>query len=248
MILNRIGTAIKRQDWFVVFIELMIVVVGIYLGLQVDDWNKARQDRQDEARLLERLHEGILQVSDFNQAGYDRIAEETAFLNQVVQTMSSEEVLTTLDEEACQAIGSSHILIDRVQEPAILGEMIATGRTANLRSQALREILSDYAETLRYSERMWQSLLNQISNMSSDFPEIIEARYRIVGDDLESSYKCHVASMQKNKGFLSQLNDNLGRNFAFHRAMISRRHQQLISIHDIVDNELGITHEGEGAE
>ena len=43
MILNRIGTAIKRQDWFVVLIELMIVVAGIYIGLQVDDWNKERE-------------------------------------------------------------------------------------------------------------------------------------------------------------------------------------------------------------
>jgi len=40
MILQRIAKGIKDQDWFVV----MIVVVGIFIGLQVDDWNEKRLD------------------------------------------------------------------------------------------------------------------------------------------------------------------------------------------------------------
>lgn len=246
MILRSIATAARRQDWFVVFIELMIVVVGIYIGLQVDDWNKARQDRAAEARLMERLHEGILQVNDFNQAGYDRTAEDTAFLNEVVQTLSSDAVITALEDAACQAIGTSHILIDRVQQPTILGEMIATGRTASLQNQPLREILAAYGETLRYSEGLWQAILNQIANLSAEFPELVEARFEIEGEELLSSHICHVAGMQANKGFMSQLNDNLGRNYAFQMAIINRRYEQLLIIHDIVDQELGITHEGEG--
>ena len=42
MILNRLAKGIKNQDWFVVVLEIFIVVIGIYIGLQVDDWNKAR--------------------------------------------------------------------------------------------------------------------------------------------------------------------------------------------------------------
>lgn len=46
MILKRIATGIKEQDWFVVIIEIMIVVVGIFIGLQVDDWNEERKQQQ----------------------------------------------------------------------------------------------------------------------------------------------------------------------------------------------------------
>ena len=55
MIIRRFTDHIRRQDWFALFLDLLIVVVGIYLGLQVDAWNSARQDRATEREYLERL-------------------------------------------------------------------------------------------------------------------------------------------------------------------------------------------------
>ena len=45
MILQRLATSIRKQDWFTVLIETMIVVFGVYLGIQLGNWNGARQDR-----------------------------------------------------------------------------------------------------------------------------------------------------------------------------------------------------------
>lgn len=59
MILRRIANGIKNQDWFVVLIEIFIVVIGIYIGLQVDDWQKERQDRQVEHLYLQELLEDL---------------------------------------------------------------------------------------------------------------------------------------------------------------------------------------------
>jgi hypothetical protein len=39
MILRNIANAIRRQDWATVVIEFFIVVVGIFVGLQVDSWH-----------------------------------------------------------------------------------------------------------------------------------------------------------------------------------------------------------------
>lgn len=55
MILRRMASAIRMQDWFTVFIEIFIVVVGIFLGLQVNDWAQERTDREHERAALERL-------------------------------------------------------------------------------------------------------------------------------------------------------------------------------------------------
>ncbi len=35
MIIRRISEGIKNQDWFVVMVEVMIVVVGIFIGLKL---------------------------------------------------------------------------------------------------------------------------------------------------------------------------------------------------------------------
>ncbi len=53
MILRRIAQHMKQQHWTGVFIELVIVVLGVFIGLQVQDWNQARQD---SAAVTQYLH------------------------------------------------------------------------------------------------------------------------------------------------------------------------------------------------
>jgi hypothetical protein len=53
MILRKLADAIREQNWTTVFLEILIVVVGIFIGLQVDGWNEARKKQQDiEVQLL----------------------------------------------------------------------------------------------------------------------------------------------------------------------------------------------------
>lgn len=44
MILRRFNEHVKDQNWFAVWLDLIVVVVGIFLGLQVTQWNDDRQD------------------------------------------------------------------------------------------------------------------------------------------------------------------------------------------------------------
>lgn len=60
MILRRIAEAIRRQNWFTVFVETMIVVLGVFLGLQVNNWNVARQDETIAQQYIARIQEELL--------------------------------------------------------------------------------------------------------------------------------------------------------------------------------------------
>jgi len=55
MILRRLAAAIRRQDWFTVLVETMIVVLGVFIGLQVNNWNEARLQRSAERAFLAQL-------------------------------------------------------------------------------------------------------------------------------------------------------------------------------------------------
>ena len=55
MLLHRLSDAIRQQNWFTVLIELTVVVLGLFIGLQVDGWNEYRKDRAQEQLYLERL-------------------------------------------------------------------------------------------------------------------------------------------------------------------------------------------------
>ena len=48
--LKRIREALKRQDWTAVFIELMIVVLGVMIAFQVSEWSAKNVERQREQR------------------------------------------------------------------------------------------------------------------------------------------------------------------------------------------------------
>ena len=57
MILRRLTANFRKQDWTAVTVELVIVVLGVFIGLQVNNWNEARNDRALEHQYIQRLHE-----------------------------------------------------------------------------------------------------------------------------------------------------------------------------------------------
>ena len=59
MILSRIARHMKQQHWTGVLIELVIVVVGVFLGLQAQNWNQARADRNAVHRFLGGTGKGL---------------------------------------------------------------------------------------------------------------------------------------------------------------------------------------------
>ena len=65
MLLRRFTEHVQAQNWFAVGIDLLVVIFGVYAGMQVAAWNEERQDRIEEIEYLER----ILQDLDESIAG-----------------------------------------------------------------------------------------------------------------------------------------------------------------------------------
>jgi len=52
MILRRVIEHLRQQHWMAVFLDFVIVVVGVFIGLQVQEWAKGREDLQREIQLI----------------------------------------------------------------------------------------------------------------------------------------------------------------------------------------------------
>jgi len=46
MILRRFAEALKEQNWTSIWIEFVLLVAGVFLGIQVANWNEARVERE----------------------------------------------------------------------------------------------------------------------------------------------------------------------------------------------------------
>lgn len=55
MLLRRITKHVRDQNWFAVGIDFVIVVIGVFIGIQVANWNDARSDRQLGQEYTQRL-------------------------------------------------------------------------------------------------------------------------------------------------------------------------------------------------
>jgi hypothetical protein len=61
MILRRLSQSLKEQNWTAIWIEFVLLVAGVFLGIQVANWNADRQSRAQERELLQRLRIEITQ-------------------------------------------------------------------------------------------------------------------------------------------------------------------------------------------
>ncbi len=59
MIFSRFAQEVKGQHWLTFFIDFVIVVVGVFIGLQANNWNAARADRGIVARHLTEIAEDL---------------------------------------------------------------------------------------------------------------------------------------------------------------------------------------------
>ena len=59
MLLRRVIQHVRTQNWFAVGIDFVIVVVGVFIGIQVSNWNAARAEAARADSYLKRLYEDV---------------------------------------------------------------------------------------------------------------------------------------------------------------------------------------------
>ena len=65
MFIQRIKESLKRQDWTAVTLELAIVIIGVFIGTQVSNWNQERLEKRETAQLLQELQPALRSFTDF---------------------------------------------------------------------------------------------------------------------------------------------------------------------------------------
>ncbi len=78
MILRRVIAHFRKQEWTAIALETLIVVLGVFLGLQVNNWNEARGDRAREAAhlagLAQDIRADIADIDEINRVSTLRMA------------------------------------------------------------------------------------------------------------------------------------------------------------------------------
>lgn len=225
-ILGRISHHVRRQDWIAVTIEFLVVVAGVFLGLQVSNWNEQRQQREDEQAILERLHEETGALLEVVRAEHEEQQSRTDRLVSAQPVIFSVEELRPLTPGECRAVVSSHVYRKPSDELPILDELIETGRFDRLQDYELRQMLRNYILFRDRQRAIHEERTNELFRLYSRYPDAIMVRLvtaedqsddggvlQVLGDEnYHWRANCDVAQMRENQAFLNDFFDNMGRN------------------------------------
>lgn len=181
MILRRLADAITAQNWFTVVLEIFIVVVGIFIGLQVDDWNQSRKDRITERQYVERLLVDAGQSLELVDRTIDlqtRMIESAELVVRALQTGKLPEGGLPEFHNSVRELGAQPPLS---RDITTLTELQNSGGLLQLRNMELRDRLGELAIQTDYMDKQIAFLRDR----SIELDSVLSARYNI-GYDLES--------------------------------------------------------------
>jgi hypothetical protein len=164
MLLRSITEHVRTQNWFAVVLDFVIVVIGVYIGIQVSNWNDARLDAQRGEYFAARL------LADL-QAEFLTYEQETDYYSTVHDyAVRAEELLDMDDPEfdnefVVSAYNASQFIYAEPSQ-STYDELLATGnlyllKNENLRNAAIflysttvRSRLSSHVRESAYRERL----------------------------------------------------------------------------------------------
>lgn len=111
MIARRIADAIREQNWFTFIIEILIVVIGIFLGLHVSEWNEERQAREEEKRLVSQLQIELDAAIEGKETWVQSTETWWRTLVSAVEIVQSAGPEMTLNTEQCQSIRAYYLIV-----------------------------------------------------------------------------------------------------------------------------------------
>tara|TARA_R110000803_G_scaffold1052_1_gene3584 strand:+ start:1873 stop:2619 length:747 start_codon:yes stop_codon:yes gene_type:complete len=156
MILRRLTKHVKDQNWFAVALDFLIVVVGVFIGIQVANWNDARADRGQAADLMTR----IVSEATTARSEMSRYIE----VHQGISDDAARFALALKDKDSCMAMGDelTILIISIADFPpprfslANAEQALNTGSLSLIRSTSIRANIQTMTDEMGFVDRQWQ--------------------------------------------------------------------------------------------
>ncbi|GHA96255.1 hypothetical protein GCM10009069_19080 [Algimonas arctica] len=143
MLLRHLTKHVEDQNWFAVGLDFLIVVFGVFIGLQVANWNDVSRAAAKEVAVIEQLQSEFTQtLAEIRTAktNSDLVLEKTRDVLRIIRDqMEPADTVEFLD-----TLRSAGSFVTAPAEPITLTELLSAGGLSDLMSPALRTALTRY--------------------------------------------------------------------------------------------------------
>ena len=189
MLLRRIKQHVENENWFSVFVDFVIVVVGVYVGIEVANWNEQRQEDQRGLEYMERLKadfESDLRIISYRLSFWEQVLEHGR--NALAHAEKGELVEGSAAQTALAYFQASQVSPYQTVN-VTYQEMVAAGDLNLIHSSKLRAELADLqAEVLGSTSS--RSLRNIDLDALKQVRETEQKCYVVIQEKIVLSREC----------------------------------------------------------
>ena len=176
MVIRRIREHVATHNWFAVGIDLAIVVVGVFLGTQANNWNEARLERAAAAESLREITDD-LKNNEADMAS--RKAYYGAVRKHAIAALAGLEAADTPRSEAflVDAYQASHVWA-RPLVRAGYDEMTSAGLSRSVGDRETRARLTTFYTQIRQFDVTALSSTSYRERLRRTMPHTVQAAIR----------------------------------------------------------------------
>lgn len=247
MLLRRITKHVKDQNWFAVGIDFVIVVIGVFIGIQVANWNEVRQERQLEQTILERMHDEVEMLELEHARISDRERQTREQLYEIRLILLGVKPVRPFSLEECTAISRSSATFLPEVTIAIIDELIATGRLDLIRNPDIRRGVSTLNQLQRVRRTAFETYLTGTVEMVRKYPDYLPYSLTPTDDPSDEdgyapAFECDPEVMMRDRAFLNDFAQNVSLH-ATAGNLMSRNAEVISAFHRALDQELDVNPE-----
>lgn len=144
MLLRSVSKHVKEQNWFAVFIDFIIVVVGVFIGIQVANWNESRTDNIRADGYLERIAENLKTDSKAYKHRMAFWSEVSGFGLNALNYAESGSKGNLSDWEVLLSFFQASQMAEIVIAKATYNEITNAGELGLIQNEEIRNKISNY--------------------------------------------------------------------------------------------------------
>lgn len=188
MLLRRITKHVNDQNWVAVGIDMLVVVLGIFIGFQLNNWNVERQNVQKGESYLERIAEELEQDIRFFDGvlrSNERSIENAQFL---LDTIDNEDLVRDDPTRFITSIASIGGSIVVNISKNTFEEIKFSGNLELIKDEDLRNKIANYYTFIEVSQAFAHLRINAETEYQSRYAGVLAPdQYALFNNDVEYS-------------------------------------------------------------
>jgi hypothetical protein len=247
MILRRFTEHVRNQNWFAVGLDVIVVVTGIYIGLQADAWMSVKQDRALEVEYVERLvsdmEESIVEQRELMQV-FD---ESNAAIDYIAQLMRSRSFDGIDEERLILGLNSVGWVPPLATNMITVRELQSTGNISLIRDVSVRVAIGQFERSYADVE---SSTSQNLALMAASSPEVMT--WSFMAPKVPGEHHSVTEAEDDSYGYIQQydtermLQNPDAANITswisgwgkYHGAILMQHHEETIAFRDLLNEKL----------